>query len=200
MDRHNPPVERRFAVSHRLVLGIAVPMMIAYLTTPLIGVVDTAVVGQFGDAALIGGLAAGAIVFDLVFATFNFLRSGTTGLVAQAMGRGDALEEQAVFWRALALAVVAGVVLALLSPLFILAGIWFLDAEPRVNEAMATYIGIRILAAPFALANYAILGYVLGRGEAGLGLALQVVLNGTNVALSILFGLEFGWQIAGVAW
>ncbi len=65
---------------------------------------------------------------------------------------------------------------------------------------MATYIGIRILAAPFALANYAILGYVLGRGEAGLGLGLQVVLNGTNVALSILFGLEFGWQVAGVAW
>ena len=92
MDRHIPPVERRFVVSHRLVLGIAVPMMVAYLTTPLIGVVDTAVVGQFGDAALIGGLAAGAIIFDLVFATFNFLRSGTTGLVAQAMGRGDALE------------------------------------------------------------------------------------------------------------
>lgn len=200
VDRHNPPVERRLVVTHRLVLGIAVPMMVAYLTTPLIGVVDTAVVGQYGDAALIGGLAAGAIVFDLVFATFNFLRSGTTGLVAQAMGRGDALEEQAVFWRALALAVVAGIVLALLAPLFILAGIWFLDAEPRVDEAMATYIGIRILAAPFALANYAILGYVLGRGEAGLGLALQVVLNGTNVALSILFGLEFGWKIAGVAW
>lgn len=200
MDRHNPSVERRFTVSHRMVLAIAVPMMIAYLTTPLIGVVDTAVVGQYGDAALIGGLAAGAIVFDLVFATFNFLRSGTTGLVAQAMGRGDAIEEQAVFWRALALAVFAGVVLALLAPVFILAGVWFLDAEPRVDEAMATYIGIRILAAPFALANYAILGYVLGRGEAGLGLGLQVVLNGTNVALSILFGLEFGWQIAGVAW
>ena len=65
-------------------------MTLAYLTTPLLGLVDTAVVGQFGDAALLGGLAAGALVFDVVFTTFNFLRSGTTGLVAQAFGRGDA--------------------------------------------------------------------------------------------------------------
>src|SRR5690606_23609392 len=105
----------------------------------------------------------------------------------------------AVFWRALVLAVVAGIVLALLSPLFIRAGIWFLAAEPAVNEAMATYIGIRILAAPFALANYAILGYVLGRGEAALGLGLQIVRNGTNVVLSIICGRDFGWGSGGVA-
>lgn len=74
---------------------MAIPMTLAYLTTPLLGIVHTAVVGQFGDVALLGGLAAGAIVFDAVFATFNFLRSGTTGLVAQAFGRGDALEERA---------------------------------------------------------------------------------------------------------
>ncbi|WP_292095803.1 MATE family efflux transporter, partial [Mesorhizobium sp.] len=91
---------RSFVVTNRSVLAIAVPMTLAYLTTPLLGVVDTAVVGQLGDAALLGGLAAGALVFDVVFTSFNFLRSGTTGLVAQALGRGDELEEQAVFWRA----------------------------------------------------------------------------------------------------
>lgn len=88
---------RPFEVDNRLVLSIALPMMLAYMTTPLIGIVDTAVIGQLGDAALLGGLAAGAIVFDLVFATFNFLRTGTTGLVAQAFGRGDQAEERAVF-------------------------------------------------------------------------------------------------------
>ncbi len=193
-------VPRHFAVTHRRVLAIAVPMMVAYLTTPLIGIVDTAVVGQYGDAALLGGLAAGAIVFDVVFATFNFLRSGTTGLVAQAMGRGDVMEEQASFWRAFAVAVLAGAALALLAPVFVTAGIWFLQAEPRVNEAMATYVAIRLFGAPFALANYAVLGYVLGRGEASLGLFLQVVINGVNIVLSIYLGLWLDWQVAGVAW
>ncbi|WP_245489648.1 MULTISPECIES: MATE family efflux transporter [unclassified Mesorhizobium] len=191
---------RSFVVTNRSVLAIAVPMTLAYLTTPLLGIVDTAVVGQFGDAALLGGLAAGSLVFDVVFTTFNFLRSGTTGLVAQAFGRGDALEEQAVLWRAVLIAIVAGVVLAALSPLFAVAGQWFMGAEPRVSAAMSVYIRIRLLAAPFSLINYAILGYVLGRGEGGLGLMLQAVLNGINIVLCFLLGLELGWGVAGVAW
>lgn len=199
MDRQTA-TSRHFIVTNRMVFSIAVPMTLAYLTTPLIGVVGTAVVGQFGDAALIGGLAAGAIVFDVVFATFNFLRSGTTGLVAQAFGRDDPAEEQAIFWRALVLGVLSGIVLALLAPVFVAGGIWFLDAEPAVNSALETYVLIRFLGAPLALANYVVLGYVLGRGEATLGLALQIILNGTNIALSLHLGLDLGWRIEGVAW
>lgn len=195
-----PADARAFSVTNRSVLAIAVPMTLAYLTTPLLGLVDTAVVGQFGDAALLGGLAAGALAFDVVFTTFNFLRSGTTGLVAQAFGRGDALEEQAVFWRAVLIAVVAGVVLAALSPLIAVGAQWFMDAGPRVSEAMGVYVRIRLLAAPFSLINYAVLGYVLGRGEGGLGLVLQLVLNGINIALCFLLGLELGWGVSGVAW
>lgn len=191
---------RPFEVDNRLVLSIALPMMLAYMTTPLIGIVDTAVIGQLGDAALLGGLAAGAIVFDLVFATFNFLRTGTTGLVAQAFGRGDQAEERAVFWRALTIAFAAGTMLVLAAPLVAWAGARFMAAEQAVTEAMATYVTIRLISAPFALANYAILGYVLGRGEAGLGLGLQLVINVANIALSILLGLWMGWGVAGVAW
>ncbi|CAN7159693.1 MATE family efflux transporter [Mesorhizobium amorphae] len=191
---------RAFVVTNRSVLAIAVPMTLAYLTTPLLGIVDTAVIGQFGDAALLGGLAAGALTFDVVFTTFNFLRSGTTGLVAQAFGRGDDLEEQAVFWRAVLIAVVAGIAFAALAPLIAIAGQKFMGAEPRVSEAMAVYIRIRLLASPFTLTNYAILGYVLGRGEGGLGLMLQAVLNGINIVLCILLGLELGWGVTGVAW
>src|SRR5690606_19644841 len=127
-------------VSNRSVLAIALPMTLAFLTTPLLGIVDTAVAGQFGDAALLGGLAAGAIVFDVVFASFNFLRTGTTGLVAQALGRGDAEEEQAIFWRASIIAATCGIALILLAPLIALAGIWFIAPEPRVADAMRTYI------------------------------------------------------------
>ncbi len=191
---------RAFAVTTRSVLAIAVPMTLAYLTTPLLGLVDTAVIGQFGDAALLGGLAAGALVFDVVFTTFNFLRSGTTGLVAQAFGRGDILEEQAVFWRAVMLACIIGIALVALAPLISLGGQWFMDAERSVNDAMDVYIRIRLLGAPFSLVNYAILGYVLGRGEGRLGLLLQLVLNGVNIGLSILLGLELGWGVSGVAW
>ena len=187
-------------MTHRSVLAIAVPMTLAYLTTPLLGLVDTAVVGQFGDAALLGGLAIGALVFDVVFTTFNFVRSGTTGLVAQAYGRGDDAEQQAVFWRAFAVAAVAGAVLAALAPLFVIIGQWFMAADSRVDDAMETYVRIRLLAAPFSLINYAVLGYVLGRGEGALALMLQLVLNGINIVLSILFGLKLGWGVAGVAW
>ena len=191
---------RPFAVTNRTVLAIAVPMTLAYLTTPLLGLTDTAVVGQFGDAALLGGLAAGALIFDVVFSTFNFLRSGTTGLVAQAFGRGDALEERAVLWRAILVAIIAGTVLALLAPLVSQGGQAFIGGEARVSAAMDTYIRIRLLGAPFSLVNYAILGYVLGRGEGSLGLLLQIVLNGMNIALCILLGLELQWGVAGVAW
>ena len=187
-------------VDNRTVLAIAVPMTLAYLTTPLIGLVDTAVVGHMGDAALLGGLAAGAIIFDIVFATFNFLRSGTTGLVAQAFGRGDAVEEQAVLLRAVIVGLAIGITLALLAPLVSLGGAWFIGAEPRVLAAMDVYVRIRLLGAPFALANYALLGYVLGRGEGQLGLLLQLMLNGANIALAIFLGLDMGWGVAGVAW
>lgn len=191
---------RPFEVTNRRVLAIAVPMTLAFLTTPLLGLVDTAVVGQFPDAALLGGLASGAIVFDVVFTTFNFLRSGTTGLVAQAFGREDTVEEQAIFWRALTIAVASGLVLILLAPLFTRTGNWFIDPEPRVAEAMNVYIAIRVLAAPLSLTNYAVLGYVLGRGEGGRGLLLQTVLNGANIVLSLYLGLVLGWGLEGVAW
>lgn len=191
---------RPFVVTNRSVLAIAVPMTVAFLTTPLLGVVDTAVVGQLGDAALLGGLAIGAVTFDLAFATFNFLRTGTTGLVAQAMGREDDAEQQAVFWRALAIAAMSGLVTILLAPLLLyVAGVFFAP-EATVFDALALYVGIRILAAPLSLMNYAILGYVLGRGEGALGLVLQLVLNGSNIALSIFFGLTLGWGLEGVAW
>lgn len=191
---------QEFLVTNRHVLGIAVPMTLAYLTTPLIGVVDTAVVGQLNDAALLGGLAVGAITFDVVFGTFNSLRSGTTGLVAQAFGRGDHREETAVLLRALVLAVLAGLVLILLIPAIISVANSLINPEARVAKAMALYVSIRMLAAPLTLINYSILGYVLGRGEGGLALTLQIILNGANIALSIYLGLSLGWGIEGVAW
>jgi putative MATE family efflux protein len=87
-----------------------------------------------------------------------------------------------------------------LAPAVAAAGVWFMDGGPRVSEALSTYVGIRLLSAPLALCNYAILGYFIGRGEAGVALGLQIVLNGVNIALSIFLGLTLEWGVEGVAW
>ncbi len=192
--------DRSFVVTHRMVLAIAAPMTLAYLTTPLVGIVDTAVVGQFGDAALIGGLAVGAVIFSTVFTAFNFLRMGTTGFVAQAYGAGDETEQQAIFWRAASIAAIAGVLLVLLTPLVLRLGLSATAPDPAVSAAAGEYVAIRMLSAPFALINYAILGLLLGQARALAGLVLQSLINGINIVLSIQFGLTMGFGVAGVAW
>ncbi|MGB7431277.1 MAG: MATE family efflux transporter [Ahrensia sp.] len=190
----------KIIITNRTVLAIAVPMTLAFLTTPLLGIVDTAVVGQFGDAAMIGGLAVGAIIFDVVFTTFNFLRTGTTGFVAQAMGRNDATEQQAIFWRAIMLAVGIGVLFVLISPWLQRAGLLAMAAAPAVGETAMTYMSIRFLATPFALVNYVILGVLLGQGRAMATFVLQALINGINIVLSLTLGLWMGWGVVGVAW
>jgi multidrug resistance protein, MATE family len=193
-------VVRPFAVTHRGVLAVALPMTLAYLSTPLLGVVNTAVIGRLGDAALLGGLAIGAIIFDIVFTTFNFLRSGTTGFTAQAYGALDASELQAVLWRALVLALAAGLVVVALHDAILTAAFAFIGGSDAVRGATATYYKIRVLATPLALANYVILGWLIGRGKALLALFVQIVLNGLNIVLSIAFVSGLGYGVAGVAW
>ena len=186
-------------VSSRTVLAIALPMTFAFLTVPLIGIVDTAVVGQFGDAALIGGLAIGAVIFDLVFTAFNFLRTGTTGFVAQAYGRGDKRAQQAYFWRAFLLAVGIGIAMVVLSPLIRMVGLWLMSPGIAVAEAADSYMAIRFLATPFTLINYAILGYLLGRDSVAANVVIQTLVNGLNIVLSLVLGLWLGWGLVGVA-
>lgn len=195
-----PTPQKTFTVTHKMVVGIAVPMTLAYMTVPLLGLVDIAVVGRLGDAALIGGLAVGSVIIGLLFATFNFLRSGTTGLTAQAFGAGDEKEMQATLFRAMLIAVISGIVIVLASPLIVSAGLFLIDPGQEVANATQKYLSIRILAAPLNLVNFAILGWLIGLGRAGLGLALQVLLNGLNIILSIYLGLELGYGIEGVAW
>ena len=189
-----------FDVTHRLVLSIAIPMTLGFMTTPLLGLTSTAVVGHMGNPEALAGLAIGAMLFDLILGSFNFLRASTTGLTAQAYGRRDQHEQQAVFWRALISALGCGLALLCLSPLLMAAGLKLMGAEGAIAEATSTYFSIRMLAAPAALANYAILGFVLGRGQGNVGLLLQALINGINILLSIYLGLSLGWGVAGVAW
>jgi len=199
---HSPSAfpSRPIDVSHRSVLAIAVPMTLGFVTTPLLGLTDTAVVGRSGDAAQLAGLAIAAALFDLLFASLNFLRASTTALVAQAQGRGETTELFAVFWRSIVLSVGFGLLILIASPAIVGFGPAMMGADGGVQAAAATYIGIRILAAPVTLSNFTLLGFVLGRGLGSVGLALQILLNGVNIAMSILLGITFGFGIAGVAW
>lgn len=199
---HSPSAfpSRPIEVSHRSVLAIAVPMTLGFVTTPLLGLTDTAVVGRSGDAAQLAGLAIAAALFDLLFASLNFLRASTTALVAQAQGRGETTELFAVFWRSIVLSVSFGLIILFASPAIVGFGPAMMGADGGVQAAAATYIGIRILAAPVTLSNFTLLGFVLGRGLGSVGLALQILLNGVNIAMSILLGITFGFGIAGVAW
>src|SRR5919107_938669 len=112
-----PPASqsKSFEVTHARVLKIAGPMTLANMTTPLLGVVGTAVIGQLGEAHLLGAVAISAVVFDCIFWLFGFLRMGTVALTAQALGAGDAHEQRAVFLRALIVAAVIGLALIVLQ-------------------------------------------------------------------------------------
>ncbi len=191
---------RPFVVTHRGVLAIALPMTLAYLTTPLVGAVSLAVVGQLGDPALVGGVSIGGLIFDIAFSTFNFLRSGTTGLAAQALGAGYREELMAIFWRALLMAVAIGVVILLLQAPILRLALSLIGGSAAVQAATQNYWQIRVLAAPMSLANYAILGWLIGLGRAGYGLVLQLVLNGVNITISVVLVHLLHFGVAGVGW
>lgn len=191
---------RPVAVSHRIVFGIAAPMTLAHLSTPLLGLVDTTVIGQIGSEVLLGAVALNALLFDFLFWGFGFLRMGTAGLTAQAVGADDGLEQRAVFLRALVMAGVLGLAMVALQRLIALVAFPILGASPAVTEAAEVYFAIRIWSAPFAFANYAVLGWLIGMGRTTTGLFLQIGINIVNILLCMLFTLGLGWGVAGTAW
>lgn len=186
-------------MDHRRVLRIAFPVMLSNVSTPLIGVVDTAVVGRIPDPAYIGAVALGALVFTFVFWAFGFLRMGTTGLTAQALGRGDTDELVAGLGRALSIAAAVGVALIVLQAPIRAVAFSLLEGSDKVEALARSYYDIRIWAAPATLANYALLGWFIGLGRTDIGLVLQLVLNLVNVALDAFFVLGLGLDVRGVA-
>jgi multidrug resistance protein, MATE family len=185
-------------VSHRTILTIAVPIMLSNVTEPLIGVVNTGVIGQLGSSALIGGVAVGSLIFSFLFWGFGFLRLSTSGLSAQATGAENPREIGAIVWRSLLIAVIVGLALISLSPLLKPLAISLMGGSAEVQQAATTYFNYRIWAAPAALANFTILGWFIGQGKSTIAFVTQLALNLTNMALSVVFVLHFNLGIAGV--
>ena len=184
-------------LTHRAVLSMSIPIILSNITTPLVGAVDTAVIGQLGNPATLGGVAIGAQVFQLLFWTFGFLRMGTSGLTAQAKGAGDTTEIAATLERALLVAVALGAVLIALQWFIASPLLWAMGGSGEVKQAAHVYFNWRIWAAPFAFVNFALLGWFVGLGEAGRAFALQLLLNLVNIAVSIVLVLWWHWGVAG---
>ena len=186
-------------LTHRRVWSITWPMIISSASTPLLGLVDTAVIGQTGDVAALGALALSTIIFNFVFWSLGFLRMGTAGLTAQAAGAKNALDIQAHLARAIMIGGTLGLVIIILQMPLAWSAFHLLESSQEVEDLAQRYFFIRIWSAPATLIIYAYIGWFVGLQKTKWSLALQLWLNGSNIVLDVLFVLGFGWGVAGVA-
>ena len=187
------------AEHHRAVWRLSVPIILSNISVPLLGAVDTAVVGHLPEPHHLGAVALGSMVFNFIYWGFGFLRMGTAGLTAQAHGAGNADEVRAAVVRAL---IVAGAIafVTLAGQTLIVAVVFDLvEASADVEDSARTYVLTRIWGAPAALSIYVILGWFLGLQNTRATLYVQLWMNGLNIVLDVLFVVGFGWGVFGVA-
>tara|TARA_R110000868_G_scaffold28525_6_gene106884 strand:+ start:17542 stop:18858 length:1317 start_codon:yes stop_codon:yes gene_type:complete len=185
--------------THLRVWHLAGPIIISNISVPMLGAVDTAVMGHLPDAKYLGGVAIGAMVFTFIYWGFGFLRMGTGGLTAQAFGANDADEVRACLARAAVVGVpVAFILIALQAPIASLA-FAIVNASGEVETLAREYFFVRIWGAPATLMNFALLGWFVGVQSTKSALIHQLTLNGVNIVLDVVFVIGFGWGVAGVA-
>lgn len=184
---------------HRQVFALALPMVLSNITVPLLGLVDAAVIGHLDQAWYLGGVAVGSTMINVTFWLLGFLRMATTGLSAQAYGASDKSAQAAVFLQGLALAWLLALVLIIFhNPVADLV-FQFSDASAEVKQYAAQYFSIRIWGAPAALANFVIMGWLLGSQNARLPMWLLIVTNVVNIVLDVLFVVGLNWKVQGAA-
>ena len=178
---------------------MAWPIILANVTVPLLGAVDTAVVGHLPEPYYIGAVAIGAMLFNFIYHLFNCLRMGTTGPTAQARGAGDTAEVRAMICRALLLAGAIGGIIVVLQLPIIAAAFWIIKASAQVEHYAREYFLIRVWAMPAVLGSYAIIGWFYGLRNVRTPLVIQVFVNCLNIVLALLFVFAFKWGVPGVA-
>lgn len=186
------------------ILKLAIPSILANITVPLVGMVDIAVAGHLdaNAATLIGGIAIGTMLFDLLYWNFGFLRVGTGGLTAQAYGRGDRKECARTFARSLGIALACALLLIAVQWIFVKAAFLVVDCTPEVRELASKYFFIRIWAAPATLSLMAFKGWFIGMQDSVSPMAVDLTVNGTNVLMSFVLALgikSWGYEGMGFA-
>ncbi|UTW44597.1 MATE family efflux transporter [bacterium SCSIO 12696] len=185
---------------HRRVIAIAWPMIIAGASGPLLGVVDTAILGHLDSARYLSAVAIGASALTLVLWLLSFLRMGTTGLVARAWGQGSQQRCRELLWQSLVLAFALGALLIVVQAPLLQLILWLLGPSDEIYGIALEYCQIRIWAAPATLCSYAAIGWLLGLQRARQTLVIMVVVNGANIGLDFLFIVGFQMNSAGAAW
>ena len=188
---------------NRDILKLAVPSILANITVPLVGMVDIAVAGHLDTSAatMIGGIAIGTMLFDLLYWNFGFLRVGTGGLAAQAYGRGDMRECAKIFTRSVGIALACAAVLIAIQWVFVKAAFLVVDCTPEVRELASQYFFVRIWAAPATLSLMAFKGWFIGMQDSVSPMVTDLVVNGMNVLMSIVLALGInvgGWHYEGM--
>ncbi|MBW0148156.1 MATE family efflux transporter [Marinobacter arenosus] len=173
--------------------------MLTNLTVPLLGLVDTAVLGHLDSPEYLGAVAVGANLFSILYWTFGFMRMGTTGLAAQAWGKRDQFGQVALLLRSVMLAIGIGLVLILLHQPLISLGLTLMNPSPDVTALAAEYATIRIWSAPAVLCQYTLVGWLIGTQLPRGPMIMLIVANGLNIVLDVLFVTGFGWNSRGVA-
>ena len=174
-------------ITHRRVLTIAVPILISNSTIPILGAVDTAVIGQLGDPSALGAVGIGAIIITAIYWIFGFLRMGTVGLTSQAFGAKDNAEVDAMLGRCLIIGFVAGLIIILVHSIIFKFALYMSPASPEVEGFASSYMGIRIYSAPAAISLFGITGWLIALERTKSILIIQLLMNSLNVFLDILF-------------
>ncbi|WP_422050961.1 MATE family efflux transporter [Shimia sp.] len=186
-------------ITHRRILHTALPIVLSNATVPILGAVDTGVVGQLGEAAPIGAVGIGAIILAGLYWIFGFLRMGTTGLTAKAIGAGRQGEVAAMLTRAVMIGLAGGLLVIAGQVWLFRAAFWLSPASPEVEGLAQQYLQIRVWSAPAAIAIYGLTGWLIAHERTKAVLAIQLWMNGLNILLDLWFVLGLGWGVGGVA-
>lgn len=184
---------------NRKILNLAIPNIISNLSVPLLGAVDTALVGHLEEAYYLGAIAVGSMIFNFIFWGFGFLRMGTTGITAQAFGEENRTESIMTLARALTVAAIFSTLILLLQVWIADLSFWLVEASPEVERYTRIYFNIRIYTAPATLSLYAINGWFLGMQNARYPMIVTIFLNALNIGLDVLFVYGMGMNVDGVA-
>jgi len=187
-------------LTHKRILYIAVPVVLSNATVPILGAVDTAVVGQLGQAVPIGAVGIGAIIITSIFWLFGFLRMGTSGLTAQAIGAGDFAETNALLMRSISIGFAAGLIFIIIQMPLFGGALWLAPASAEVKSLSSEYLHIRIYSGPAVIALYGVTGWLIASERTQSVLVIQLLMNGLNIVLDLLFVLKLELGVAGVAY
>lgn len=184
---------------HYRLLTIVIPMLLAHITAPLIGLVDTAVLGHMPGSHFLAGASFAALLLSQLYWVCGFLRMSTTGLSAQAKGQGSQLAATRVFYQSVFSAGILSALVLLFSDQLLQVSLNFAGPNPQVLSVITDYFNVRVWGAPAALVNLAAVGWLLGQQKAKAVMLIQISANLINVALNMLFVFGFGWDVKGVA-